>query len=84
VPYAAPEEFEPTAAFLKEAEPFFRSLKIPFRDITPEVTAQRRAAPGRYVLSGDHHPNEAGANLIADVSWRFLLREALVPRPQLP
>jgi len=65
---------DPEAKFLKEAPSFFAQLdSVPFKDITPMVVkAMNGSDKKEYIIPGDYHPNEKGAQLIAKFSWDFI------------
>jgi lysophospholipase L1-like esterase len=62
---------EPTTAFLETADEFFDSEAIPYFDPTGLLAAQKENARS-YIWSGDSHPNEKGARLIANSVWGWL------------
>jgi lysophospholipase L1-like esterase len=65
------ERRDPTAAFLATADAFFEQLGVAYLSV-----ARARGPLGEPVASleipGDGHPNERGAQLIADTVWRWL------------
>jgi hypothetical protein len=69
-----------TADFLAGADDFFHEIEVPFKDPRTEVEDEIRAAGGwgEFVIPGEGHPNEAGAELIATHVWPWL-REQLRP-----
>lgn len=67
---------EPTRVFLEQAPTLFDDLGVPFFDASRTILAKKNAEPGRYVIQGDYHPNEEGAQLIAEETWPFI-REVL-------
>lgn len=73
VPLADPASFEPTRAFLAGADAFFAEHDIPFRDISPEFQRAVGERLDDYRIPDDGHPNERGAELVADLVFeRFL------------
>lgn len=63
---------DPTAIFLSKADSIFSEMEIPFYDITPENRKIIEQNFSQYIIEGDNHPNEKGALLIANASWKVL------------
>ena len=68
---------EPTKAFMSSADQLFESRRIPFVDISEYMAAEFLDDRGKYTIQGDGHPNEMGAQLIANTSWQHFIREQL-------
>lgn len=77
LPAEDPAEFEPTRAFLAEAPAFFAELGVPFHDVSPAMLAAMGQNHAPYAIPGDHHPNETGAALTAQLVFEELLRAQL-------
>ena len=75
--YAMEGGDEKTKAFMDVADDFFRSLDVPFLDISDFVSEVRGNNREAYIFDGDGHPNEMGAELIARVSWNEFIRQCL-------
>lgn len=69
---------EPTAAFVASAAGTFAALGVPYYDISPAVGPVIQAAPQDYTISGDGHPNERAAQLVADAVYQSFLRAQLL------
>lgn len=63
---------EPTGAFMSGAGPFFSGLGVPYSDPWDTLWPRLGAEPGRFMIQGDGHPNEAGAALIAEGAFPFI------------
>lgn len=63
-------------AFFEQAPAFFANEGISFADISDDVFASAKGDLESFLVPGDVHPNEAGAELIARHAWDWL-------RPQL-
>lgn len=65
---------DPELMFLREAPTFFAKLdSIPFKDITPMILESMKGKNKQdYIIQGDYHPNEKGAELISQFSWNFV------------
>ena len=66
-----------TRAFMKAAPEFFEELGVPFRDVSPEMQAAMGSGYEDYLIPNDHHPNERGAELTAELVFEHFLREQL-------
>ena len=64
--------FELTRIFMSTAQEFFKSINVPFFDISPYMPEDKT----KYTFP-ERHPNEEGAKLIADNVWRNFLKERL-------
>ncbi len=62
----------PNKNFFQEAASFFSANDIPFHDAGPEMTAATKGDYTQVVISKDFHPNERGAELVADFTWPWL------------
>ena len=56
---------------------FFQSIDIPFHDIAPSVSGRIGDNRSEFIFQGDGHPNEKGSKLIADMSWKFFIKNQL-------
>ena len=56
---------------------FFQSIEIPFIDIAPSVSGRIGDNRSEFIFQGDGHPNEKGSKLIADMSWKFFIKNQL-------
>ena len=61
-----------TKEFMKQAPDFFSSYNIPYYDYSDKISHIINADPEKYFISGDSHPNENGAKLIAENIWPWL------------
>lgn len=58
--------------FFREAPSFFKDEGIAFGDISDRVLGEAGGDLRPFIIPGDVHPNEAGADLIAREAWRWL------------
>ncbi|MEO8315179.1 MAG: hypothetical protein ABI645_10325 [Pseudomonadota bacterium] len=70
--FKAFEPSEPTAAFMKIADQFFRENGIHFTDLSPEVYEMSQGRVGSISIKNDGHPDEFGARLISCAAWGVL------------
>lgn len=77
MPADEPGQFEPTRAFLAEAPGFFEERGVPFRDVSPELQAAMGSAYEDFLIPDDHHPNERGAALTAELVFEHFLKGQL-------
>jgi hypothetical protein len=63
---------EPTAAFISTAATLFRKLGVPYFDISDRVYERTGGSLTPISIAGDGHPNELGAEIIAEEAWRVL------------
>jgi len=56
---------------------FFQSIDVPFLDIAPFVYESIGDNRSEFIFQGDEHPNEKGSKLIADISWKFFIKNQL-------
>ena len=66
----------PDRVFLDQARTFFPDLGVPYLDLLPAMRAADSTTP--LLIADDGHPNEAGASLIASLTWPWL-RDRLAP-----
>jgi hypothetical protein len=69
--------------FHREAESVFRDLRIPYADITAELSSRIQTESPGVSIPGDGHPNEAGAELMSELNWPHvedLVRQILVDK----
>lgn len=67
----------PTLAFMEDVDEFFQQLGVPFVDLAPAVFAQKESAPDDFIIAGEGHPSERGAELIADSAFDHFLASEL-------
>ncbi len=58
--------------FFEQAPAFFAQEGISYHDISDEVLASSNGSLEPFLIPGDVHPNEAGAELIARHAWDWL------------
>lgn len=67
---------EPTRVFMSQAQEFFKSLDVPFCDISPQIIKIKKETGKQYSFP-EGHPNEEGSRLIAENIWQYFLKERL-------
>lgn len=70
--FKAASPHEPTSAFMAGARDFFRDRNIAFHDISDAVYERAGGTTSEIAIPGDGHPNEKGAQIIAEESWKVL------------
>jgi len=50
---------------------------VPFRDVSPEMQAAMGSAYEDFLIPDDHHPNERGATLTAELVFEHFLKGQL-------
>lgn len=71
--FAPADANEPTVAFMAIAEDFFRENGIALHDISRAVHGHAGFGASNISIVNDGHPNEQGAQIIADEAWRALV-----------
>ncbi len=69
---AAAGDREPTRAFVAKAEEIFREERIAFYDCSGEFRERIQGDYSVVTIPGDGHPNEYGAQLIAELNWPYV------------
>ena len=77
---------EPNGIFFINAKKIFDEENIPFFDIGPELGGEVRGNLQNFIIKDDFHPNEAGSELIASISWKYLypFLDNLMPSRKMP
>jgi hypothetical protein len=70
--FGRPNPNEPTVAFMRIADQFFKENGINFVDLSDEVYRRADGTLAKIIIERDYHPNESGARMISDAAWAVL------------